>query len=484
MKSHTGLAEKSPTRDQRPPEDIKNCFLRLRAHSEKTGASGPGDRVRRLKVFKQTLLRHQEAIRQALRDDFGKHALETDMSEILPVTDEIHLAVDNLRRWMRGRDVGTPLLLVGTRSHIEIQPKGVVLILSPWNFPFNLTFVPLVSAIAAGNTVMLKPSEHTPHSSRVMETIIKEAFSDDEVVLIQGGIATANALLDLPFNHIFFTGSPAVGKIVMAKAAKHLSSVTLELGGKSPAIIDRSADIKLAARRVALGKVLNAGQICIAPDYILVHREVQAAFLEALSSAFDRMCGVDPVHNPDLARIINDKHFERLTDLLHTATAAGAHIHYGGTTDPASRYIHPTILTDLPSDHALLDEEIFGPLLPVIPFDDPAAALAFIRARPKPLSLYIFAKDKKTQRYYVDQTRAGTTCINTLFLQFMNNELPFGGDNNSGIGKAHGYHGFLAFSNERAVLRQVLPITAPDIVAPPYRPWVQKLIGFFTRTHL
>lgn len=484
MNHQMGSGEEWVAPDTLSVAEIGEIFQRLKSRSSITGNAGVRDRIQRLKAFKASLIRHQDEIREALRSEFGKHPMETDMSEVLPVTDEIHLAINHLRYWMHGADAGTPLLLIGTRSRVAIQPKGVVLILSPWNFPINLSFVPLVSAIAAGNTVILKPSEHAPHACRVMETIVKEAFHPDEVALIQGGIGTADALLDLPFNHIFFTGSPAVGKIVMTKAARHLSSVTLELGGKSPTIVDQSADIRLAAKRIAFGKVLNAGQICISPDYVLVEESQKEQLLHHLKTEFNKLCGTDPVNNANLARIINRKHFDRLSDYVDTAVAAGARIRYGGNKDAKSRYLHPTIITDIPEGHPLLTDEIFGPILPVLTYQKREQAVTYIHERPKPLSLYIFARDKKAQNYYMANTRSGTTCINTVFLQFMNNELPFGGDNNSGIGKAHGFHGFMAFSNQRSVLRQVWPVTAPDIVAPPYSMVVQKIINTFINFRL
>jgi aldehyde dehydrogenase (NAD+) len=455
---------------------LPQAFAALQAHAPALALQDARFRCRRLKALMQAVLQAQDAIAAALQADFGKCRAETVLSEILPLQSEIKLVCSRLSGWMAGRQVPTPLLLLGHRSRVMIQPKGVVLILSPWNFPVNLSFLPLVSAVAAGNAVVLKPSEHTLHTSAVMARIVAEVFPPEEVRLFEGGVDVAEALLELPFNHIFFTGSPAVGRIVMGKAARHLASVTLELGGKSPAIVDESADLRKAARRIIWGKLVNAGQICIAPDYVLVAAARMEELLREMAQAVQELYGPDPSASPDYARIINPHHYWRLATYVEEAREAGATIHLGGGGDPDSRYLAPTIISGLPADSALLHEEIFGPILPVLEYLDEEEALAFIQARPKPLAIYLFSRDRKRQRHWLANTRAGGTAINTTMVHFYNSDLPFGGDNHSGIGKAHGHYGFLAFSNERSLVREVFPWTSADLVAPPYRPWLQRII--------
>lgn len=459
--------------------DIQDAFEALRRHAPDLALRDAASRIRRVEDLLRVVLREQDAISDALQDDFGKCRTETLLSEILPLQAEVKVIRQRLGGWMAGRRVPTPLLLLGHRSRIMVQPKGVVLILSPWNFPVNLTFLPLVSAVAAGNAVILKPSEHTPRTSAVMARIVAEVFPPEEVRLFEGGVEVAEALLDLPFQHIFFTGSPAVGRIVMAKAARHLASVTLELGGKSPVIVDERADLVRAARRVAWGKLVNAGQICIAPDYVLVPEARLEEFAGELQAAIRSLYGPDPATSPDYARIINDHHFRRLSGYLEMAIRDGATIHGGGQGDASSRYLAPTVVSGLPAEHPLLREEIFGPILPLVPYRDAEEALAFIGSRPKPLAIYIFSDSRKRQRWWLTHTRAGGTALNTTMVHFYNSDLPFGGDNHSGIGKCHGYFGFLAFSNERAVVRAVLPWSSADLVAPPYRPWLIRLIRRF-----
>lgn len=462
-------------------EKLKNTFDLLASRAPALALTSVAQRKRKLWALKDALLAHRLDIQSAMKADFGKNPTETDLSEILTVTSEIRYVCRHLSAWMAGERVATPLTLLGHRSGVMMQPKGVVLILSPWNFPINLTLIPLVSAIAAGNAVVLKPSEHTPHASAVMARIIQSVFDPNEVRLLEGGKDLAEALLRLPFNHIFFTGSPAVGKIVMAKAATHLASVTLELGGKSPAIVDETANLKLAANRIAWGKFMNAGQICISPDYVLVAADRMDDFLVELKAAILSLYGTDIYNNPDYARIINPAHYERLMHYIRQAASEGAVVAYGGTGDAATRFIAPTIITGMRKGDLLLEEEIFGPILPVIPYATPSDAVVFIQQRPKPLALYIFSKSRSQQDYFLHHTRSGGIAVNTTLVQFFNNALPFGGDNNSGIGKAHGYYGFLAFSNERAVIRQEFRRSLSDLVQPPYKPWLQLVAKWLTR---
>ncbi|NNC46319.1 MAG: aldehyde dehydrogenase family protein, partial [Winogradskyella sp.] len=380
----------------------------------------------------------------------------------------------HLRSWMKLQRVETPITLLGSSSYIKYEPKGVCLIISPWNFPFNLTFGPLISAIAAGNTAIIKPSEMTPHSSEMMATIVKEVFNEDEVVLIQGEVEVSQNLLKLPFNHIFFTGSPNVGKIVMEAAAKHLSSVTLELGGKSPTIIDETANLKTAAKKVMWGKYLNCGQICVSPDYVLIKDSVKDKFLTECKSWLITYFTENPKQSDDYGRIVNQKHYERLKAHFTDAQQKNAVVEVGGQFDDNAKYIAPTIISQLPNDANLLNEEIFGPLLPIVTYTTLDEAIAYVNAKEKPLALYIYSKSKRNIKKLLNNTRAGGTCINNNVVHYANHNLPFGGTNNSGIGKSHGFFGFKAFSNERALIKQhTFGIT--ELLFPPYTNFKERL---------
>ena len=433
-------------------------------------------RLAKLKVLKKALEHeYRQAIREALYADFKKPFLETDLTEIYPVLAEIRHAEKNLRDWMRPKRVSSPLTMLGSRSYIQYESKGVCLILSPWNFPLNLTFGPLVSAIAAGNCCILKPSEATPATSQLMQQIVEDLFDPSEVALVQGEVETAQALLELPFHHIFFTGSPAVGKIVMKAASRHLSSVTLELGGKSPAFVDQTAAVKTAARRLAWGKCLNAGQICVAPDYVLVTEKAREPLVSALVEQFESFFNGNPEGSESYARIINEKHLQRLSESLQDATSRGAKVLYGGGYDEKTRYFQPTLVEQVPEDARLLEEEIFGPILPIVTVSGAEEAISLINRRERPLALYIYSRDKQTIDRINSKTRAGSGCINHNVVHYSNHHLPFGGVNNSGIGKSHGFHGFLEFSNQRSIVRQYTPSTI-ELLTPPYTGLKQKMV--------
>ena len=454
---------------------INEIFEMQKAHQYVVGNTTAKERIAKLKKFHKAILKYRPEIKEALYNDFRKHPSEVDLTEIYPITSEIKHTKSHLRGWMDKQSVRTPLALLGSSSYVHYEPKGVVLIIAPWNFPINLTFAPLVSAIAAGNTVMIKPSEMTPNSSAVMQRIIDETFEPREVALVQGGIDTSKALLDLPFNHIFFTGSPQIGKIVMGAAAKNLTSVTLELGGKSPTIIDDTANIEQAAKRTAWGKFVNNGQICIAPDYIFVHESKKDAFLKAIEKNLKEFYTEDASNQDSYSRIVNKKHFGRVTALVEDAVNNGAKIEVGGDTKVEENYLAPTIMTNVPMDSKVMTEEIFGPILPVHGFTDLEEVINIINKREKPLALYIYSKSKKNINYMMNNTRAGGSCINHNGVHFYNTNLPFGGSNNSGIGKGGGYYGFQAFSNARGVLKQNVP-NALELLVPPYNDFKQKII--------
>jgi aldehyde dehydrogenase (NAD+) len=457
-------------------EQIKQIFEAQKMNQYQVANSTVSERKKKLKALKKAIeTTYRQAIKEALHADFGKPALEVDMSEIYPVIAEIKHTLSHLSDWMSYQPVDTPLSLLGASSSIKYEPKGVCLIISPWNFPLNLTFSPLVSAIAAGNTVILKPSEFTPHISAVMAQIVEELFDKNEVALMQGGVETSTMLLELPFNHIFFTGAPAIGKVVMKAAAKHLTSVTLELGGKSPTIIDETANIRTTAKRLAFGKFLNSGQICIAPDYVLIAESKKDIFMAEMKKVLLELYGENAQKSPDYTRIVNQKHTERIVSYIQDSVLKGAKVVFGGKSDIKNCYIEPTLVTDVPMDSGLMENEIFGPVLPVISYKNINEAVEMIQANEKPLALYIYSKNEKNIQFIINHTRAGGTCINNNDIHFNNVNLPFGGSNNSGIGKTHGFFGFQAFSEARAIYRQHIS-GALELLLPPYNGFKQKLI--------
>jgi aldehyde dehydrogenase (NAD+) len=462
-------------------ERIRELFAAQRGRAPALAATSAKQRIAQIKRLRDRVLAEREAIHQACRADFTKAAAEVDVTEILPVVAEANHAIRHLARWMKPQRKRPSLLMLGTRAEVRAEPRGVCLIISPWNYPFNLSLGPLVSALAAGNTVILKPSEMTPHCAALIAHIISETFETAEVAVVTGAAETAERLLEWPFNHIFFTGSAAVGQIGMRAAAQHPTSVTLELGGKSPAIIDKSADIATTAHNLVWGKFANVGQTCIAPDTVYVHAEIFDAFIKACQKALDKLYGRRDAlpDNPDYGRIINQKHYQRLKSLLEDALGRGAHLVEGAVPDNDDNYIAPALLTDIDAGARILDEEIFGPLLPILPFTDIDAAITAIDARPTPLALYVFARDKTFVEHVLARTRAGGCCVNNTLLHFMHTRLPFGGVDSSGIGKAHGHYGFKAFSHERAVLRDRFSLAF--LFQPPYGRFTRACIRFASR---
>lgn len=455
--------------------DVQRIFKVQQANQYNVGNSTVRERRAKLTKLHKAVEKYRPQIKEALYNDYRKHPSEVDLTEIYPITSEIKHAKSHLRGWMSKQRIHTPLALMGSSSHIKYEPKGVVLIISPWNFPFNLTFGPLVSAIAAGNTVMIKPSEMTPHSSALMKKMITELFDENEVAVVEGGVSTATALLEQPFNHIFFTGAPSIGKIVMKAAAKHLTSVTLELGGKSPTIVDKTANIKTAAKRIAWGKYVNNGQVCIAPDYVFVHESKKDEFIKAVNENIKTFYAEDAAKEASYARIVNNRHFERVKSYVDDAVEKGAKIEGGGNFDGEQNYIEPTVMTNVSMDSKLMTNEIFGPVMPVYTFKEIDEVIKEVNSREKPLALYIYSKSSKNINHILNNTRAGGSCINHNAAHFFNTHLPFGGSNNSGIGKAHGEEGFKAFSNGRGIFKQHVP-NALELLLPPYNNFKQTLI--------
>jgi aldehyde dehydrogenase (NAD+) len=461
--------------------EVAALFARQQAARWRVAATSADQRRAKLRALLDALMAHRAEAQAALAADFRKSPEEVDLTELYPVISEIKEALRHLPRWMKPRRMPTPIGLFGSVGTIVHEPRGVALIISPWNYPIYLTLGPLVSAIAAGNCAVLKPSEFTPHTNAFLRRLLAGLFPEEEVALAEGEADTVQALLALPFDHIFFTGSPAVGRVVMKAAAEHLASVTLELGGKSPVLVDADANLREAARKIAWGKGLNGGQTCVAPDYVLVHAQVHDALVTELKRAFEAFYGATPEArraSPDLARIINKRHFMRLRALLD---GSAARIAFGGGADEASCYIEPTVLTEVDPASPVMQEEIFGPLLPVLKVQDMDEAVAFVNARPKPLALYIFSRSGRAAETLVARTSAGGGCINDTVLHFVHTGLPTGGVNTSGFGKAHGRYGFEAFSNARGILRQPTRFSAIQLMYPPYTGFVRRMVDLTLR---
>lgn len=463
-------------------DEFASVFAAQRRQASQMALTTAAERIERIRRIQRWVAAHQADIEGAMYADFRKPPAEVMLGELMALNAEIRHTIKHLNRWMKPQRVPTPLSLIGTTSRIQHEPKGNVLIIAPWNYPFVLSIRPLVSAIAAGNVVIVKPSELTPHTAGLISRMIAGLFPPEEVMVFEGDASVSTALLELPFNHIFFTGSPAVGRIVMAAAAKHLASVTLELGGKSPAIVDASADLQQAAGQLAWGKCLNNGQTCIAPDYVLVHESVKAPLLNALRQTLQGMYSPDgrPVESSDsYARIVNRNHFRRIRALFDDAMAKGATVVLGGQMNEADNFIAPTLLDNVTDGMRVMQEEIFGPILPVLTFRTLDDALQIVNAREKPLALYIHSRDRRHTQYLIDRTSAGDTVINDTLLQFGHVELPFGGVNNSGLGKSNGFFSFQEFSNQRGILKRQFGTLKP--IYPPYTNRVRKAIAFLIR---
>jgi len=451
-------------------DSIERLFESHAATALRLRQSSAAQRRRKLTKLLDAILERKEALQQAIHRDLGKHPTETNLTEVLPLVGELKHTIAKLKRWMKPHRISPTMATLGTRSRVMYQPKGRCLLISPWNYPLSLALGPLVSAVAAGNTAILKPSEFTPHTNSVIKDIISAAFPVDEVAVVEGAADTATALLSLPFDHIFFTGSPAVGKIVMAAAAHNLTSVTLELGGKSPVIVDENADLRNAAEHIIWGKMINAGQTCIAPDYVYVHRSVADRFVDLCRSTIAQRFGRSDAaieSSTDFPRMIHPRHAERVARLINEAVQSGGQIAFGGSSEPESRYVSPTLLRDVPSNARIRQEEIFGPVLPILTFDSLETVIAEINAAPKPLALYVWTQSERTVAALQTNTSSGSLCVNLCLQQFAQHNLPFGGVNTSGIGNAHGFFGFKAFSHERAVM-SAGPLSALELLFPPY----------------
>ncbi len=447
----------------------KTALLRL-------STSSAEERTAKLRKIESYLLQHKEELCDVMYQDFKKPASEVVIAEMLGVKREINHTIKHLKSWMKPKSVSTPLMLLGTKGLVQYEAKGLCLIISPWNYPFNLSICPLVHAIAAGNAVILKPSELSPNTSGFIKKMISSLFDKSEVAVFEGDAAVSTFLLEQKFDHIFFTGSPAIGKVVMAAAAKHLTSVTLELGGKSPAIVGPDVNVEEAAAKIAWGKFLNNGQTCIAPDYLYVHEKNYYSFLQALEATVETFYGANVAKSKDYARIVNRRHFDRIASLLEDAKEKGAQVLFGGITDADDCFISPTVLTNCTPDMNILQEEIFGPILPIMSFKDEFQVTADIRSGDKPLALYVFSTNTEFNTYILNNTSSGTSVVNDCLIQFGHNELPFGGVNHSGIGKSGGHYGFVEFSNQKSVVIQRTNLLKNFY--PPYGVKVRWMIDF------
>jgi len=418
-------------------------------------------RTRMLKTLRQAIKVHEADIFTSLDRDLKKSQVDAYASEIGSCLAEISYTLKHLRQWMKPQRVRSSLLFPLSKARILSEPLGLSLILSPWNYPFRLAIAPLIASMAAGNCAILKPSELSSHTEAVLAQMIERHFPEHYVSVQCGGPDCAQALLQHRFDHILYTGGETIGRLVMKAAAAHTTPVTLELGGKSPCIVDENCDLSRTAKRIAWGKFLNAGQTCVAPDFVLVHKNVKEKLIEEIYRWIIKFYGERPQDSPDYARIINERHFDRLAELLSQGKVI-----YGGKPDREALYISPTLMQDVPKESHLMEEEIFGPILPILEFTDMAQAIDLINQRPKPLALYIFSRDRRCQQRIISQTSSGGVCVNDTIVHLSVSGLPFGGVGSSGFGRYHGKAGFDTFSNPKSVLYQTTRFDIPQRFPP------------------
>ena len=444
----------------------------------RTLATRPIDtRKQKLKSLKKSIKKHEKDLYAALEKDLGKNKVEAYATEIGYILNSISYYRKNLKKWSKKRAIDTPFFLFPAKSFMMKEPLGTVLIIGPFNYPFQLVMEPLIGAIAAGNTAIIKPSELTPHVAEVIQLIIEDTFEKEYVSVVQGGKEQIEALLSLPFDHIFFTGSTKVGQIVYEAAAKHITPVTLELGGKSPTIIDKSANLKVASERICFGKFMNVGQTCVAPDYVLIEESVKEAFLLAMKTTLTEFYGKHPHESQDLGRIVNDKHFQRLSHLLEVHKE---NIVIGGYQDAEHRLIEPTVLDDIEADDFIMQEEIFGPILPIITYQSLDNTMDWLKTLPKPLALYVFSEDENVSNRILETLSFGSGAVNDTMLQLANANLPFGGVGASGIGRYHGKYTFDTFSHEKPYIFKTTKLET-GLLFPPYKDKLKTVKHLFSK---
>ena len=453
-------------------EEIVALVQRMRSTFESGVTRSAEWRMRELKQLERLISDNEAEITEALHADLGKCHFEAFIGETGFMLGDVKHAIKNVRRWMKPKRVKAPLTVQPAKAVVHSEPLGVVLIIAPWNYPFQLALSPLVGAISAGNTAIIKPSEVAPATSAVIAKLVPRYLDRDAIAVVEGGVPETTTLLAQRFDHIFYTGNGTVGRIVMVAAAEHLMPNTLDLGGKSPCIVDREVDLDVAARRIVWGKFFNAGQTCVAPDYILVHESMQQRLLDKLDETIKQFYGADPQASSDYARIVNERHHDRLTKLLDSGEVVS-----GGKADKKNRYIAPTVLRDVPATAPVMADEIFGPILPVLSVKDIEEAIRFINDRPKPLALYVFTKDKDVAERVLGQTSSGGACVNDCVTHLAPPDLPFGGVGASGMGAYHGKTSFDTFTHKKSVLDK--GSMDPPLRYPPYTDdklkWVKRL---------
>jgi aldehyde dehydrogenase (NAD+) len=459
---------------------IRALFEGLAANAPAVADSTVEQRVAKLQKLLKATLDARPAILEAGRKELG--LVDTDIdAQLLMIKTEVEFAAKHLKEWVGRHKVQGSLMTLGKKSYVQYEPKGVVLAMGAWNAAIAISLVPAIGAIAAGNTVMIKPSELAPHSARVIADIVRQAFPANEVTVVEGGPEVAQEVLQMPFNHIFFIGGHAVGRLVMRAAAEHFASVTLEMGGKNPVIVGRSADLEEAGRKLSWGRLANAGQVCVAPDYALVHESIERPFIESLKKWMKSMYdsqgkGFD--QSPEMPRIINARHTQRIKELIDDAVAKGARVEFGGRAVVEDRFVEPTILSNVNDSMRVMQEEVFGPVIAVLPFKTREQAVAEIRKRPKPLSLYVFSKDREEIDWLLNHTTSGNGVVNHNLIQSGTNPwLPFGGCNASGIGRLGGRYTFLECSNARSIVEEGPAVGDPNMMFPPYSDKYKKMVA-------
>lgn len=455
--------------------DIERLVCRQRKFFRQGKTFEVAYRRQALKRLYRAIEKYETRICSAMYCDLGKSEMEARMCEIRLTLSELSYVDRHVEKWAAQKPVPTPLGNFPAKSFTVQEPYGVVLVMAPWNYPFLLCMEPLIGAVAAGNCCIVKPSAYAPATSRIVARIIREVFEEGHAAVVEGGRAQNQELLEQRFDYIFFTGSVSVGKLVMEKAARHLTPVSLELGGKSPCIVDSTADLKVAARRLAFGKFLNCGQTCVAPDYLLIDEKVKEEFLGILTDTIREMYGEKPLENEDYGNIVNRKHFERILGLMDRSR-----IIYGGACDAENLHIEPTIMDGVKPADAVMGEEIFGPLLPVLTFRDIRAAEDFVRGREKPLALYLFTSDKTTEQRFLKYVSFGGGCINDTVIHLATSHMGFGGVGSSGMGSYHGKKSFDTFSHEKSMVKKYTWLDLP-IRYQPYRSWKEKVLKMVLR---